>query len=159
LLRFVQSVLPYIQHLHTTMVGGQHVQLQVQETYHGKRALPAVLLSDGTVEVVALVVALFFSRLPNGLVILEEPDRNLHPGLMGALMELFRAAAERNQVLITTHNPELVRHAELDELVLVERDAEGSSMIKRPADQEGVKIFLEENLELDYLHTQQLLGV
>jgi predicted ATPase len=159
LLRLVQSVLPYIQHLHTTMVGGQHVQLQVQETYHGKRTLPAILLSDGTVEVVALVVALFFSRLPKGLVILEEPDRNLHPGLMGALMELFRAAAERNQVLITTHNPELVRHAELDELVLVERDAEGSSMIKRPADQEGVKIFLEENLELDYLHTQQLLGV
>jgi predicted ATPase len=105
------------------------------------------------------VVALFFSRLPKGLVILEEPDRNLHPGLMSALMELFRAAAERNQVLITTHNPELVRHAELDELVLVERDAEGSSIIKRPADQEGVKIFLEENLELDYLHTQQLLGV
>jgi len=42
---------------------------------------------------------------------------------------------------------------------LVERDAEGNSIIKRPADQEGVKIFLEENLELDYLHTQQLLGV
>lgn len=141
------------------MVGGQHVQLQVQETYHGKRALPAILLSDGTVEVVALVVALFFSRLPSGLVILEEPDRNLHPGLMGALMELFRAAAEHDQVLITTHNPELVRHAELDELVLVERDTEGNSIIKRPADQEGVKIFLEEDLELDYLHTQQLLGV
>jgi len=150
LLRLVQSVLLYIQHLHTTMVGGQHVQLQVQETYHGKRTLPAILLSDGTVGVIALVVALFFSRLHDGVVILEEPDRNLHPGLMGALMELFRAAAERNQVLITTHNPELVRHAEQDELVLVERDAECNSIIKRSANQE---------MELDYLHTQQLLGV
>jgi predicted ATPase len=92
-------------------------------------------------------------------VILEEPDRNLHPGLMGALMELFRAATERSQLLITTHNPELLRHAELDELVLIERDSEGNSTIKRPADQEGVKIFLEEELGLDYLHTHQLLGV
>jgi len=159
LLRLVQSVLPHIQQLHTTMVGGQHVQMQVQETYHGKRALPATLLSDGTVEVVALVVALFFTRFSGGTVILEEPDRNLHPGLMGALMELFRAATERSQLLITTHNPELLRHAELDELVLIERDSEGNSTIKRPADQEGVKIFLEEELGLDYLHTHQLLGV
>jgi predicted ATPase len=111
------------------------------------------------VEVVALVVALFFTRFPKGLVILEEPDRNLHPGLMGALMELFRDATERNQLLITTHNPELLRHAELDELVLIERDSDGNSTIKRPADQEGVKIFLEEKLGLDYLHTHQLLGV
>jgi predicted ATPase len=159
LLRLVQSVLPYIQHLHTTMVGGQHVQLQVQETYHGKRALPAILLSDGTVEVVALVIALFFSRLPDGLVILEEPDRNLHPGLMGALMELLRDAAETSQILVTTHNPELVRRADLEDLILIERNREGNSVIKRPANQEGVKIFLEENLQLDYLHTQQLLGV
>jgi predicted ATPase len=159
LLRLVQSVLPYIQHLHTTMVGGQHVQLQVQETYHGKRTLPAILLSDGTVEVVALVIALFFSRLPDGLVILEEPDRNLHPGLMGALMELLRDAAETSQILVTTHNPELVRRADLEDLILIERNREGNSVIKRPANQEGVKIFLEENLELDYLHTQQLLGV
>ena len=159
LLRLVQSVLPYIQHLHTTMVGGQHVQLQVQETYHGKRALPAMLLSDGTVEIVALVVALFFSRLSNGLVVLEEPDRNLHPGLMGALMELLRDAAETSQILVTTHNPELVRRADLEDLILIERNREGNSVIKRPANQEGVKIFLEENLELDYLHTQQLLGV
>jgi len=159
LLRLVQSVLPHIQQLNTTMVGGQHVQIQVQETYHERRAIPAILLSDGTVEVVALVVALFFTRFPKGTVILEEPDRNLHPGLMGALMELFRDATERNQLLITTHNPELLRHAELDELVLIERDSEGNSTIKRPADQEGVKIFLEEELGLDYLHTHQLLGV
>ena len=159
LLRLVQSVLPHIQQLNTTMVGGQHVQIQVQEAYHERRAIPAILLSDGTVEVVALVVALFFTRFPKGLVILEEPDRNLHPGLMGALMELFRDATERNQLLITTHNPELLRHAELDELVLIERDSDGNSTIKRPADQEGVKIFLEEKLGLDYLHTHQLLGV
>jgi predicted ATPase len=144
LLRLVQSVLPYIQHLHTTMVGGQHVQMLFRETYHGRRALPAILLSDGTVEIVALVVALFFSRPFGGVVALEQPERNQHPCLMGALMELFRAAAERNRVLITTHNSELVRHAELDELVLVERDAESNSIIRR---------------SVDPLHTQQLLGV
>jgi predicted ATPase len=74
-------------------------------------------------------------------------------------MELLRDAAETSQILVTTHNPELVRRADLEDLILIERNREGNSVIKRPANQEGVKIFLEENLELDYLHTQQLLGV
>ncbi|BCW95877.1 MAG: chromosome segregation protein SMC [Fimbriimonadales bacterium] len=157
LLRLVQSVLPHIRQLQTTTLGGQHVQLQVQEAYFDRRALPAMLLSDGTVEIVALLVALFFSR--SRLHIIEEPDRNLHPALMPTLVELLRDATEKDQVLITTHNPELIRHARLDELILVERDREGNSIIKRPADMEGVKIFLEEELGLDYLHTHQLLGV
>jgi predicted ATPase len=59
LLRLLRMVLPYIKQLSVTT--GQHVSLQIQETYFDRRTLPAALLSDGTVEMVALIVAMFFS--------------------------------------------------------------------------------------------------
>jgi predicted ATPase len=74
-------------------------------------------------------------------------------------MSLLEDASESNQILITTHNPELLRHAKLDWLLLVERTRDGSSVVKRPADSERVRIFMEEQLGLDYLHVNQMLGV
>lgn len=158
LIKLVQLVLPYLKQIQVSTPFGQHVSLQVQETFFNGRNLPAALLSDGTVEVVALIVALFFSHPKGRLLIFEEPDRNLHPAVLGAVIELLRDASEMNQILITTHNPELVRRAHLDELILVERDREGNSIIKRPAEMPAVKIFLEEQLGLDYLFVQNLLG-
>jgi predicted ATPase len=156
LLRLLRMVLPYIKQLSVTT--GQHVSLQIQETYFDRRTLPAALLSDGTVEMVALIVAMFFSPFNPQLLIFEEPDRNLHPGVMSALMALFHEASENTQLLITTHNPALVRQAEVSDLLLIERDSEGNSVLKRPADSQSVRIFLEEQLGLDYLLTQNLLG-
>jgi predicted ATPase len=158
LLRLLRMVLPYIKQLLVTTPFGQHVSLQIQETYFDRRTLPAALLSDGTVEVVALIVAMFFSPFNPQLLIFEEPDRNLHPGVMSALMALFHEASENTQILITTHNPALVRQAEVSDLLLIERDSEGNSVLKRPADSQSVRIFLEEQLGLDYLLTQNLLG-
>jgi predicted ATPase len=156
LLRLLRMVLPYIKQLSVTT--GQHVSLQIQETYFDRRTLPAALLSDGTVEMVALIVAMFFSPFNPQLLIFEEPDRNLHPGVMSALMALFHEASENTQLLITTHNPALVRQADVSDLLLIERDSEGNSVLKRPADSQSVRIFLEEQLGLDYLLTQNLLG-
>jgi predicted ATPase len=158
LLRLLRMVLPYIKQLLVTTPFGQHVSLQIQETYFDRRTLPAALLSDGTVEMVALIVAMFFSPFNPQLLIFEEPDRNLHPGVMSALMALFHEASENTQILITTHNPALVRQAEVSDLLLIERDSEGNSVLKRPADSQSVRIFLEEQLGLDYLLTQNLLG-
>ena len=158
LLRLLRMVLPYIKQLLVTTPFGQHVSLQIQETYFDRRTLPAALLSDGTVEVVALIVAMFFSPFNPQLLIFEEPDRNLHPGVMSALMALFHEASENTQLLITTHNPALVRQADVSDLLLIERDSEGNSVLKRPADSQSVRIFLEEQLGLDYLLTQNLLG-
>lgn len=158
LLKLVQLVLPYLRQIQVSTPFGQHVALQMQEAFFDRRSLPAALLSDGTVEVVALVVAMFFTRPSGRLLIFEEPDRNLHPAVLGTLIELFRDASELNQILLTTHNPELVRRAQLEDLILVERDGDGNSVIKRPAEMPAVQIFLEEQLGLDYLFVQNLLG-
>jgi predicted ATPase len=157
LLEIVQLVLPHVSNLRTLPIG-QHLTLQMRESFL-RRDLPAFLLSNGTIEVIALIVALFFSDHANKLLIFEEPDRNLHPAILGRVMSLLEDASESNQILITTHNPELLRLAKLDWLLLVERTREGYSVVKRPADSERVRIFMEKQLGLDYLHVNQMLGV
>jgi hypothetical protein len=59
------------------------VSYSLREQHLGQRRLPSYRLSDGTVELMALIVALYFTR--THLLIIEEPDRHLHPALIGHL--------------------------------------------------------------------------
>ncbi len=158
LLLLTQYFTPFIKSMNVQNLPNSSVMLSVQETYLGKHQLPASLLSDGTVEVIALIVACYFSSPFAETLIFEEPDRNLHPGLMEGLINIFREASTDHQLIITTHNPELVNCTNLEELLLIERDQDGFSIIKRPCEQVMVQAFLEEQLSLGTLHTQQLLG-
>jgi predicted ATPase len=148
-------MLPFAQKIGTTQYLGTSILLKLRETYYDQ-ALFANLLSDGTVDVVALIVALFFED--KDVVIIEEPERNIHPHLISGLMELMKDAARNKQVIITTHSPEVVRHAGVENLLLMSRDEEGFSTASRPAEKEEVKVFLENDLGLDEVFVQELWG-
>jgi predicted ATPase len=130
------------------------VLLRCREVYDDQFYVPGPLLSDGTVNIAALVVALYFERKP--LTIIEEPERNLHPALVRQLVEMMRDASERNQLLVTTHNPELVKYTDLSDLLLVTRGESGFSSIRRPEDSSLVRSFLKEDLGLDDLYVMNL---
>jgi len=71
------------------------------------RPLDASELSDGTLRYVLLAVALFSPRLPP-LLVLNEPESSLHPDLLAPLARLICSAAERTQVWVIAHAPELI---------------------------------------------------
>lgn len=123
----------------------------------GKRDLSVAWASDGTISVLAMVAALFFSK--GELALFEEPDRNMHPHLIGRLVQMMKEASENKQIILTTHNPEILRHSDLDDILLVQRDDDGNSTVARPADSEMLKIFLENELGIEDLFVQNLLGV
>jgi predicted ATPase len=66
-------------------------------------------------DVISLIVILYFER--KSVVVIEEPERNLHPSLIPRLVELFKDAARLKQVIVSTHNPEIVRYAEPGQLI------------------------------------------
>ncbi|OHB79925.1 MAG: hypothetical protein A2Z25_07775 [Planctomycetes bacterium RBG_16_55_9] len=148
-------MLPFALQIGTRPYLGTSILLKLRETYYDD-ALLAHLLSDGTVDVMALIVALFFED--KDVVIIEEPERNLHPHLISGLMELMKDAARDKQIIVTTHSPEVVKHAGVENLLLISRDKEGFSTVSKPADKEAVKIFLENNLGLDEVFVQELWG-
>jgi AAA domain, putative AbiEii toxin, Type IV TA system len=67
-------------------------------------------MGDGVTEMVAFIVELCTER--NKIFVLEEPETNLHPQGLKALMAMIRAASEHNQFFIATHSSIVVRELE-----------------------------------------------
>jgi predicted ATPase len=91
--------------------------------------------------------------------VIEEPERNLHPSLISKLVELFKDASRFKQIIVSTHSPEIVRYVEPSQLILISRDADGSSHANRPADKAQVQQFLHDEIGMDELYVQNLLEV
>ncbi len=80
----------------------------VQVFFHeGRFKIPATRLSDGTLRYLCLLAILCHPN-PPPLICIEEPELGLHPDVLPALAELLKEAAERTQVIITTHSDVLV---------------------------------------------------
>lgn len=64
-------------------------------------------MGDGVTEIVALITELCLAR--RKIFVLEEPETNLHPKGLKALLKLVRSSAEHNQFIIATHSNVVVR--------------------------------------------------
>ncbi len=87
-------------------------------------------VSDGTMLVLAFLVAQH--QLPQvDILAVEEPERALHPYLLGQLMELFRGMATGKigprpvQIILATHSVELLEFAKPEEVRFLSRNDEG----------------------------------
>jgi len=151
----ITDVLPFAKRMRVDTVAGKSLLLRMDDNLLSHTSLPASLLSDGTVGVTALVVALFFEEAP--FVLIEEPERNLHPKLIAQIVQIMKQASADRYVLVTTHSPEVVKHSGLDALVLVQRDESGFSTVSRASDSERTRRLLAEDIGIDELYVQDLL--
>lgn len=119
--------------------------------------LPASLLSDGTISLISLIIALYFEKRP--LAVFEDPGRNIHPSLVAKIVSMMEEVSDQRQVIVTTHNPQIVKYAALEALLLISKDGRGFSTISRPAHREDVKTFLENDIGIDDLFSQGLLEI
>ncbi len=157
LFNLVKDLLPFISNLGVDQVMDKSLLFKLQETYFKKKNLPAPLISDGTINIIALIIALYFEK--KTLTIIEEPERNIHPYLISKIVDMMKDASQKKQIIVTTHNPEVLKHAGLENILLVSRDKQGFSTVSRPGDKEEVKTFLENDIGIDDLYVQNLLGV
>jgi hypothetical protein len=61
--------------------------------------------------------------------------------------------------MVTTHSTEVVKYAVLDDILLISRDSEGFSVLSRPSDKEEVRTFLANEIGIEELYVQNLLGM
>ena len=86
-------------------VTGGTVALSLDEK--GNRAIPATLLSDGTLRYLCLLAVLLHPK-PPPLICIEEPELGLHPDLLPTLTDLMLDASQRSQLVVTTHSDVIV---------------------------------------------------
>lgn len=158
----IKDTLPFIDDLKIKQLEDPSLMIQLKETYTKDYYFPSFLISDGTINVTALIIALFFehqSSTVKPLTIFEEPDRGIHPHLISKVVHMLKDASSEKQIIASTHNPEMLKHADLEDVLLVSRDKEGFSIITKPAENEELKVFLENDLGIDDLYVQNLLEI
>jgi len=153
----LKYLLPFVEDLNIKKLTGKSLLISLQESYFKNKYLPAFLLSDGTINITALIIALYFEE--KSLAIIEEPERNIHPYLISKLTEMMKEASQKKLVIVTTHNPEVVKHAGLGNILLISRNKEGFSTISKPSEKEEIKIFLENEMGIEELYVQNLLEI
>jgi len=153
----LRDILPFVEDFSVEKFMDISLILTLRERYGRNHDLPSTSLSDGTMTIFALIIALYFEDKP--FIIIEEPVSHIHPFLVGRVITMMKESSKRKQIMITTHSTEVVKHASIEDLLLISRDTEGFSVISRPADKEEVRTFLENEIGIEELYIQNLLGL
>ena len=82
-------------------------------------------LSDGSIRFICLATALLQPNPPSTIII-DEPELGLHPYAITLLGSLIRSASKRMQVIISTQSVPLLNEFEIEDLIIVEREADVS---------------------------------
>ena len=159
-LNLASDVLSFLSDTKVEAMPDQSLFLEILEEFEPgqDQYIPAEMLSDGTLHVLALIYILYFSDYEK--IFIEEPGRNIHPSLIANLMLKVKDAAENTdkQIFLTTHNVEVLRHTPPEDVRLVSRDDDGFTQVERPAESERVQKFIENDLGMVDLYTENMLG-
>ena len=100
-------------------------------------------VSDGTIKMFAYLILLHDPK-PHPVLAVEEPENQLYPRLLTELVEEFRDYARRGgQVFVSTHSPEFVDGASLEEIYWLVKDG-GFATVRRAADNDLLRRLLLE---------------
>ncbi|TVR04613.1 MAG: ATPase [Deltaproteobacteria bacterium] len=126
----MRYVVPGFRKLELSPIGGAAEGLEIRIVEKGlPRSTPLADASYGSVRALALL-AILHDPSPPQLTCIEEVDHGLHPHAMDRLVERFREATARTQLLLATHSPSLVNRLEPSELLVCERDPDtGESLL------------------------------
>lgn len=114
-------------------IESQTVEIVIQERDF---AVPASLLSDGTIRYLWLL-AILLDPEARGLVCIEEPELGLHPDLLPSLAKLMIEASGRMQLIVTTHSDIIIDAlSETPESVVVCERHDGQTTMRRLVESE-----------------------
>lgn len=110
-----------------------HQQLVILDRWNREIWYEADQVSDGTMLLLAFLT-LQYQNPPIDVVAIEEPERGLHPYLLGELVGVLRRLAHGEigsrpvQILLATHSPTLLNHLKPDEVRFLSRLADDGAV-------------------------------
>ena len=114
-------------------------------------------MSDGTVRMLCWAVILHSPKLPS-LIVIDEPELGIHPAWMPILAEWIKRAAQKTQVVVTTHSPDLLDHFtdQLDDggyIYTFQQDSESQNHFRpKRLDRETVSGWIEDGWQVGDLY-------
>lgn len=138
--------IPRIEKVDSRILDDGRLLLQVKDAPFSTPIL-ARFASDGTLKMLAYLTLLYDPEPPR-LIGIEEPENYLHPRLLPELAEECVQAAERTQLIVTTHSPFFINQLRASQVRVLYRDTDGYTRSKRIADMTGVTAMLDAGASL-----------
>ncbi len=121
------------------------------------KTLGSHLTSDGSLRLFALITLL---NLPSDMlptiVFLDEPELGLHPTGVALIGGMIKSLSSKKQVVVATQSPLLINSFELDEVIVLEVDRNGSQI--QTLNSEEYKEWLDEGFLPGELWQKDLFG-
>ena len=149
ILKTLSERVPRLERVESHFMPDGRLLLQIKDAPFQQPIL-AKFASDGTLKMLAYLT-LLYDPTPPELIGIEEPENHLHPRLLPELAEECRMAAERTQLMVTTHSPFFVDGLKPEELWVLYRDETGYTQARRAADMKGIPEFVSEGASLGQL--------
>ena len=116
----MRSVMPDLSAIQVAYTPNRTLGLFFEEEGSG-RPWSVGEVSDGTIQTLALLVAIFDPQ--STALVLEEPENSVHPWIIRHILDSCKEASKRKQILITTHSPIVMNAVHPDELWIMWRRA------------------------------------
>jgi predicted ATPase len=113
ILSAMRAILPNLKAVDVNYTSSRTLGLLFHEEGFG-RPWGVDEVSDGTIQTLALLVAIFDPRYT--ALILEEPENSIHPWIIRQILEACRAASDQKQIVITTHSPIVMNSVKPEEI-------------------------------------------
>lgn len=121
LIEMLAHVVPGIVGVRSVQRGNKLTLEFTQHTERGDNRFEALQMSDGTLRLLGLLLAMYQRDTPRFMAI-EEPEATIHVAALQALMEVFKARSDDTQILLTTHSAEILDSVDIDDVYLVEAE-------------------------------------
>ncbi len=136
--QYLAAAIPRLRRVVDATVG-EKVTLEFTEAASdgSERIFYSSSMSDGTLQMLAILIALFQRSEPEqrvSLVGIEEPEMGVHPAAAEVLFDSLNEASAFRQILVTSHSSELLDHDNVDADSLLAVSAESGSTIIGPID-------------------------
>lgn len=103
--------------------------------------------SDGTLKMLAYLTILYAPNPPI-LIGIEEPENYLHPRLLPELAEECQQAAERSQLIVTTHSPFFLSRLAPEQVWALSRGLDGYTKATRVREIHGIRDLMDHGANL-----------
>jgi predicted ATPase len=154
----VQLIAPYFKdfELEPNEYNKEHIVLRWQQKGCDD-IFNASQLSDGTLRFICLATLLLQpEELKSATIIIDEPELGLHPFAITVFAEMVKKAAIQTQIILSTQSVELLNQFDVEDVIVVDRDDDGSDFKRLNADE--LVDWLENDYTLGDLWNKNILG-
>lgn len=139
-IEYLSAIVPGISGVSPKTLAGNETIEFTQEVEEGQphQTFLANCMSDGTLRALGILVALLqggdgkMGQVP--VVSVEEPEVALHPAAAGILFDILRESSDLRQVIVTSHSPELLDHADIEPDDLLSVEMKNGATVLAPID-------------------------